>query len=413
MIANDSFLLGTRVSRILSTTTTRAKRGAPANSHGKRDILTPQQRHNELTHTSSTHLRMTSITMNNHTMRPVMARHSSSSSSGEGVSYYAHAVAIFVLYILWRFPASAAAKSNKNLPGFVVNRRLHVRDQKTKSTEESALSEREKAIDEVMTHDEAVADLFPNATSEERRRFLVARLGNLEAAKSQLGTYLEWREKHDAIEKDLNLNEAETDEDDWNIAAAVALVSCEEERQDDIRLPRIARVYTLEESAVCDRDGRRVLHVMPGQINVELAKPSTYAVALALYIDRKLDRASLECLTVALDVRGGRGWPNVPPLRQLPFIQTVIKLLLTMFPERLHRCLLFPVPRAARWIWNIVKAWIDPLTSSKVQLLAGAAKIVSEPPFAAMDEFLEPHVAKFFESQRHASFMAEASEETC
>lgn len=329
------------------------------------------------------------------------------------MSCYAHAVAIFVLYCLWRFPSTATAKSNKNLPSFIVNRRLHTAGERKKKTrEETALTAREKAIDDALQHDEEVAKLFPNATAEERRRFLVARSGNIESAKSQLGTYLEWREKHDKIEKSLNLPKAETDEDDWNIAAAVALVSCQEERGDDSRLPRIARVYTLEESAVCDRDGRRVLHVMPGQINVELAKASTYAVALALYIDRKLDRASLECLTVALDVRGGKGWPNVPPLRQLPFIQTVVKLLLTMFPERLHKCLLFPVPRAARWIYNIVAAWIDPLTSSKIQLLAGAARIVSEPPFDAMHEFLEPHVAKFFESQRHASFLDEPVEET-
>ena len=362
------------------------------------------------------HRRHTNVTtMNNATVGMVQAqilqssreRPVMSTSSGEGITYYAHVVALFILYLLWRFPQAATAKSNK--PGFVVNDRLRV---KSKSVQDSALSEREKAIDEVMKHDDAVQELFPNATAEERRRFLVARLGNVEAAKTQLGNYLEWREKHDAIEKELNLTEPETDEDDWNTAVAVALVSCEEERLDQ-RLPRIARIYTVEESAVCDRDGRRILHVMPGQIDIELAKASTYAVALALYIDRKLDRASLECLTVALDVRGGRGWPNIPPLRQLPFIQTVVKLLLAMFPDRLHRCLLFPVPRAARWIWNIAQGWIDPLTANKVQLLAGPAKIVSQPPFAAMEEFLEASVAKFFESQRHASFMEETIEEAC
>lgn len=341
--------------------------------------------------------------------RPVMP-----ASSGEqgALLYYAHIIAICVLYILWRVP-NVTAKSNRNFPGFVMKPRLQSdKSTREKLREETALNEREKAIEDVMQHDGNIQELYPNATAEERRRFLVARLGNIEGAKTQLGTYLEWREKHDAIEKELNLT-AKTDEDDWNVAAAIALVSCEEESRDQ-KLPRIARIYNVDESPVSDRDGSRVLHVMPGMIDVEKAKASTYAVALALYIDRKLDRASLECLTVALDVRGGRGWPNIPPLRQLPFIQTVVKLLLAMFPERLHRCLLFPVPRAARWIWNVVKAWIDPLTASKVQLLTGAAKIVSEPPFAAMEEFLEPHVAKFFESQRHASFLDEVvSEEEC
>lgn len=342
---------------------------------------------------------------------PAMA--SSSETSGNLI-YYAHVIAIVVLYILYRAPY-ATAKSNKNLvPGFVLkpSSALHGVGEKNKkkSREETALNERERAIAEVMQHDSHIQEEFPNATAEERRRFLIARgIGDIEGAKNQLGKYLEWREKHDAIEKELELGEAETDEDDWNIAASVALVSCEEPSRDQ-RLPRIARVYTVNESAVCDRNGCRVLHVMPGQIDVQKAKASTYAVALALYIDRKLHRESLECMTVALDVRGGRGWPNVPPHKQLPFIQTVVRLLLTMFPERLNRCLLFPVPRAARWIWNICRAWIDPLTASKVQLLAGAARIVSEPPFEAMEEFLEPHVAKFFEQQRHESF---ASDEEC
>jgi hypothetical protein len=336
--------------------------------------------------------------------RPMVAR-----QSNDGGSYttYAHALAILVLYFLWRFPA-VTAKSNKNIPGFVVS--SHAGETKTKAKRDSALSERELAVEDAMSHDKAVEELFPNATAQERRRFLVARLGNVQAAKDQLGTYLEWREKHDAIEKELNLTETETDEDDWNVAAAVALISCQEELQGQT-LPRIARVYSIEDSAICDRDGQRVLHVMPGQIDVTLAKASTYALALALYIDRKLERSSLECLTVALDVRGGRGWPNIPPLRQLPFIQTVVVLLLRMFPERLHRCLLYPVPSVSRWIWNIAKAWIDPLTADKVQLLTGNAKIVSEPPYEAMHEFLEPHLAKFIQDQRLVSFIDEDTEE--
>jgi hypothetical protein len=76
-----------------------------------------------------------------------------------------------------------------------------------------------------------------------------------------------------------------------------------------------------------------------------------------------------------------------------------------MFPERLHQCLLFPVPQAANWIWNIVKAWIDPDTSRKVQLLKGHATKVSQPPFEAMEKFLEPEVAKLLENKCHATFI--------
>jgi hypothetical protein len=258
--------------------------------------------------------------------------------------------------------------------------------------------------------DEELRKLFPNATAEERKRFQTARLGNIEAVKAQLGVYLEWREKHEAIEKDLEIEKIETDEDEWNKAAAIAMVSCQEE-DTSIKLPRLARIYSVDGSAVRDRDGRRILHVMPGQMDPSLAKPSTFALALALYIDRKLDRASSECLTVALDVRGGKGWRNIPPLRNLPFIKTVVKLLLAMFPERLHKCLLFPVPQAANWIWKVCKAWIDPDTSRKVQLLTGTATIVSKPPFEAMGEFLEPHVAELLENERQGAFIEDTPSE--
>ena len=325
--------------------------------------------------------------------------------SQEGVGYYAHVVALLILFCLWRFP-SASAKGLLNNPNKAAKAHNRLALRKFTSDEDSTSDDESAKLKVVMDQDEELRQLFPNATAAERKRFQIARIGNIEACRAQLGVYLEWREKHDAIEKNLECAKIESDEDEWNNAVAIAMVSCEEEPS-CTRLPRLARMHSVDGAAVRDRDGRRILHVMPGQMDPNLAKPSTYAVALALYIDRQLDRASTECLTVALDVRGGKGWPNIPPLRNLSFIKTVVKLLLAMFPERLHRCLLFPVPQAANWIWNIVKAWIDPDTSCKVQLLTGPATIVSQPPFAAMERFLEPEVAKLLENKRHATFIEE------
>jgi hypothetical protein len=330
-------------------------------------------------------------------------------TSTEGVGYYAHVIALFILFCLWRFP-SASVRSQSNDP---TPTKGLLRSKTTDSTfdeDESTSDEESVKTTELMDQDEELRKRFPSATAVERKRFLTARLGNIEAAKAQLGVYLEWREKHDAIEKDLEITNIETDEDEWNKAAAIAMVSCQEEIP-STKLPRLARVYSVDGSAVRDRDGSRVLHVMPGQMDPTLAKPSTYAVALALYIDRKLDRASSERLTVALDVRGGKGWPNIPPLRNLPFIKTVVKLLVAMFPECLHQCILFPVPQAANWIWKVCKAWIDPDTSRKVQLLTGTATIVSQPPFEAMEKFLEPNVAKLLENERHAMFIEDTPSE--
>lgn len=336
-------------------------------------------------------------------------------AASDGVSYYAHCIALLVLVCLWRFPANAFAKQvtiDPHVQKIVTPTKSLLSKSDGHVEEDETVTSQDVEDDEKNRRDEELAELFPNATGEERRRFLDAKGGNFEASKIQLAGYLEWREKHDAIEKTLQViaNKDRIDHDDWDRAVAMALVSCEEDVPSDTRLPRLARMYTTtdtvdEASPVCDLDGCRILHVMPGQMDPKLARPSTYAVALALYIDRKLDRASLECLTVVLDVRGGKGWPNIQPLRQLPFVQTVIILLLKMFPERLYNCLLLPVPKAAFWMWNMVKVWIDPVTACKIQLLTGPACVDSSAPMEAMKKFLGPQVSSRLEEERHKSFI--------
>ena len=326
--------------------------------------------------------------------------------------YYGHAVALLILFWLWRFPTASAKSRGNDLVARVSSSNDYSRPGTTarKSALEAKSDRDERALKDALKHDEAVQRLFPNATAAERKRFLVSASGNLKTASAQLGAYLEWREKHDAIEKDLGITEIESDEDEWRRAAAIAMISCQEECRDS-RLPRVARIYEVDGAPVRDRDGCRILHVMPGQMDLNQAKASTYALALALYIDRKLNRSSTECLNVSLDCRGGRGWPNIPPLKQLPFIKTLLKLLLSMFPQRLHRCLLFPVPPPALWIFNLIKVGIDPYTAKRVQLLTGPARVVSEPPYKQMEEFLNPEVAKLLESERHAAFKHETATE--
>jgi len=173
----------------------------------------------------------------------------------------------------------------------------------------------------------------------------------------------------------------------------------------DNALPRLGRMYQIDADYARDKSGARILHFIPGQLDPKLADHITYALACALYVDRKLKRESHETLTVMIDVRGGFGWPNIMPHRQLPFIQTVTKLLLALFPERCNRCLLYPMPSSALWIWNLVKVWIDPVTSSRMCLLSGPATIRSTPPFSQMEEHLTIEMSHFIENKRQAAFL--------
>ena len=243
--------------------------------------------------------------------------------------------------------------------------------------------------------------LVPLSTEEECTRFFAACKHDTGRAHTKLEAYLQWHQDHAAIEETLGLeSHPKSDRYDWKIASQVAMIASKE--KSGASLARIARVYCDEDGApICDREGHRMLHIMPGLMNGKTAYPATYALALALFINKKLDRLSSEKITVIIDVRGRKGWANIHPCRQLPFIQSVTKLLLAMFPERLHRCLLFPVPLSGMWIWNLCKVWIDPLTVSKINLLSGEARINSSPPFAQMEAFMTPNIAQMLEDQRN------------
>ena len=121
-------------------------------------------------------------------------------------------------------------------------------------------------------------------------------------------------------------------------------------------------------------------------MDVKLAKASTYTLAVAIYLDRSFDRDQSEKVTVCVDVRAGRGWPNTHALRLIPFMKHSMKLLLPLFPERLQRALVYPVPAAFFYIWTIISKYMDPLTVERVRILEGKCKIEAPPPAEAVPE---------------------------
>ena len=115
--------------------------------------------------------------------------------------------------------------------------------------------------------------------------------------------------------------------------------------------------------------------MLPARVDTNLANATTYALALAIYLDQTLDRNAVEKLTLAVDVRAGKGLANISAFKLLPFIQGVTKLLTDLHPERLERCIIFPVPGIAVGIWRAVKPFLDKETSGRVFIVAGPAGI--------------------------------------
>ena len=202
----------------------------------------------------------------------------------------------------------------------------------------------------------SLEDLQPESTLAERRRFLKARKGVIKAASAQLGSYLAWRSQNKIDE--FFPSTFTTDKEDWALAARGALEIANTSRKSPDRekmLPRIVSVYGGNDGLVLCKNGARIVHVLPSQLDTSIAPATTYALALAMYLDRKLDRDHTEKVTVVIDIRSGKGWPNPSSVSLVPFIKLVVGSLNSYFPERLSRCILFPLPMAATVIFNKAK----------------------------------------------------------
>lgn len=251
---------------------------------------------------------------------------------------------------------------------------------------------------------------FPEATPAERVRFLKARDGNVQAASDMLKKYLEWRKPFDSMDeqkiqrKSTKLGSTEEDSD-WTRACQMAATACwspslsttppcilfmpnkNEKQQDSLR--------TI--------DGKRVIQHLPARIDLTVASADVYATALALYIDRCVPRDSMEKICVVIDTRPGKGWANVPAPKLVPFIKHAAQLLNDLHPERLARCILFPVPSVAKFLWNAIKGWLDPDTAEKICILSGSAWIKSPVP-TDMRQYLQPDTMEWMEFKRLSTF---------
>lgn len=75
-----------------------------------------------------------------------------------------------------------------------------------------------------------------------------------------------------------------------------------------------------------------------------------------------------------------------------------------MFPERLYRSVLYPLPYAFTWVLNAVKVVIDPVTAKKIVVLPGSAAKTSPMPMNEMTQYVSREVALLCEKERIESF---------
>lgn len=141
---------------------------------------------------------------------------------------------------------------------------------------------------------------------------------------------------------------------------------------------------------------------MGNRLNLSIASASTYSLAAALNIDRRMSRLTTGKISLFCDVRGGRGYANPTPWSLLPFVQSTASLLGSHYPERLERLVLYPMPTTAIWVWNAAKKCLDPNTASKVVVIGSGEGSDSK---KLLLQFIdEDHLAKL-EMRRRSFFV--------
>jgi len=180
-------------------------------------------------------------------------------------------------------------------------------------------------------------------------------------------------------------------------------------------LPQLARILppTGMSMSSCPRDqhGHRILQFLPARMDLSKASDKAFALSIALYLERKLNRYDDEKVLVAIDVRGGDGWANPRPQQLVPFIRQVAALLEQNFPERLARCVLFPVPAAATFLWRVVRVFLDPNTVTKIDFCKGDSRTSAPAPYRSMETHVSSPVLKMMEDFRVKSFVVEEATE--
>jgi hypothetical protein len=363
----------------------------------------------------------------------------------DSIATHSHALALFAIYLFARYyrtlkfigpgfvesdvsqtGSKQAAMTLMSKPKVCTSKDYGKKREIDKSAMLPSTSQSSKPGETRCDHDDATLSLLEKnssleleSTSNERRRFLVACKGNVIAATNRLDHYLQWNSEHVEAKVVNKIKMKPTRDRDYDLWVECCLTAMKISGEvEDIVLPRIIRTLHRKEKSggdengiekkpdFRDRDGHRIFCFRPALMDTKLAKSSTYTSAVAIYLDRSCKREKSEKITVCVDVRAGRGWPNTHVLQLIPFMKHSMKLLLPIFPERLHRAIVYPVPHAFFYVWRMISKCMDPLTVERVCVLEGKCKIVAPPPIDKLRVYFGEEEMERLEATRSDNFRA-------
>lgn len=184
----------------------------------------------------------------------------------------------------------------------------------------------------------ALEAAFPQAPAAELRRFARAYPRSKDALRSYK-SYLLWRAdggRPEVVSKGLSMVPA-----DW-----------------------------IDGSAVCGlaKDGTGVVFVQGARYDAKIDL-QLYTQAVCRVVDEMLPADSEGQITALLDVRPSRGWPNPSPMEIVPFVRDLVKVIMSNYPERLKRAIVYPLPAGLVTFANFLLMVMDSSVRQKIQLV--------------------------------------------
>jgi CRAL/TRIO domain len=222
-------------------------------------------------------------------------------------------------------------------------------------------------------------------------------------AEAKLEAFLQWRQRYH-----LDNTSVVPPESDWwrNAIEKIFYDPSDPSPPKAVNEPSQFIFYHCDGQPFRDVDGYRVLQILPALIDAKSmaaenkatrthhtakgqqcraspvsAATHVYATMMALYLDNMWRRnedgdteeesPKEERISLCIDVRAGHGWPNPPPTALFGLIRHVSSVVSAYYPERLHRCIVYPVPWVAMVVWNVIQHFLGSSIRERVVLVQG------------------------------------------
>lgn len=119
-------------------------------------------------------------------------------------------------------------------------------------------------------------------------------------------------------------------------------------------------------------DGTPVIYIAGSRFDTTAASALEYTLAATKIMDEIFPSDQLGKFTLVVDGRKWSDAPNASTTELIPIVQDLLVAMQDNFPNRLQKCMLYPVPWWAMPVWSAAKMFMTPKTVKKITVFGGS-----------------------------------------